>query len=82
MKTLNDLIELVAVITNNNKNKAVEYCIRLDTCYNYISLYRKIHDGNNNEAEEIFNHLSFRDIYLLQQAYWTLFNECGNRVNK
>jgi hypothetical protein len=82
MKTLNDLIELVSVITKNNENKLLEYCITLDMRMKAISLHSMIHDGNENEHEAIFSYLSFRDTYLLQQAYWTLFNECGNRVNK
>ncbi len=91
MKTLNDLIELVGIITRNNDGKLIQFLVSLDIRYKRLSLISYAdtieYDEDKDEYvtkvlrdEQIFNSLYFETTEGLQLAYWTLYNACINRV--
>tara|TARA_R110000751_G_scaffold296436_1_gene405642 strand:- start:1465 stop:1746 length:282 start_codon:yes stop_codon:yes gene_type:complete len=87
MKTLNDLILLIAVITVNNEGKQVQYNITLDLQYKNLSLqmysaevsYDDVHVDGIDEMK--ISHKSIKTTEQIQEVYWTLYNECGARAN-
>jgi hypothetical protein len=87
MKTLNDLILLIAVITVNNEGKLLNYLISLDLRHNWLSLWEFAETYTSENGVEVITDekvlcsLKTDTIENIQQAYWTLYNACGERSN-
>ena len=77
MKTLKDILLLIADQEEKNKNKMLKYKFELNTRYNWLSLYQiasKEGDIYGEEIRDIFNSLSIATPEAIQQAYWTAYN--------
>ena len=83
MRTLTDLIHIIAIIAENNPQYALEYQIVLDLQYDWLSLYTTMTvDGEKEYKEEKFSHLAIKTEAQIQEAYWRLYNACGSRSTK
>lgn len=74
MKTINDIIDLIAELLKTNEGKAMKYSIAYDAEYNWI--HAKMFNPENKSlpsTNEYFNGFVLRDEADVQIVYWTLF---------
>ena len=74
MKTLKDILLLIADQEEKNKNMMLKYKFDLNTRYNWLSLYQVINTEDGEEVRDVFSSLSIATPEAIQQAYWTAYN--------
>ena len=74
MKTLKDILLLIADQEEKNKNMVLKFKFELDTRYNWLSLCQVVNLEDGEEVKDIFSHLSIETPEAIQQAYWTAYN--------
>lgn len=81
MKTLTDLLLLIAAETTANENKLVKYLFKIDTQYNWVSAYQQTF-VNEPDIKTIFSSLSIATPEELQLVYWSIYATCrtGRKV--
>ena len=80
MKTLTDLLLLIANETEMNKGKMCVYTFDLNTKYNWLSMYRD-HNLEDIAVETVFSNMKIETIEQIQLAYWSIFNEGRSSKN-
>ena len=81
MKTLKDLFELALNEERLNSNKMQKNYISIDMQYKNVTFVIDYGTGKI-EKEYILNMFSVDDEALIQQAYWTCFNNSRTKSEK
>jgi len=80
MKTLTDLLILIAQQTELNKGMLIQYKFDINTHYNWVSMYSYIEVGESPKLEQKFMNKSIKTSEQLQEVYWTIYN--NSRIKK
>jgi hypothetical protein len=87
MKTITDLLELIIKIEQTNKTKLVQFQVKIDLRYRYLSMrtFSECYDEEKGEMVEYItediDRINFDSPEGMQVAYWTLLNRVKDRVN-
>jgi len=82
MKTLTDLLLLIANETEMNKGKLCTYTFDFNTQYNWLSMYKDYGvNGLGSNPETVLSNMKIETIEQIQLAYWSIFNEGRSSKN-
>jgi|LSQX01.3.fsa_nt_gb hypothetical protein len=85
MKTLKDLINLIAKEAEDSEGKMVQYQFMLDTRFNWLSMDQLIYnpfsetEEGREQRETICSHLPIETPAQVQQAFWLVWNNGRTR---
>ena len=77
MKNLQDLMTLISEQIKKNEGRMVQYIFSINTEYMWVS-FKVIGMTGIGEKQTFLDNFSVRDANLLQQAYWTIYNNSRN----
>jgi hypothetical protein len=73
MKTLTDLLELIAKETELSKGKLVEYRFSLDMIHNWLSMVQVVDLVEETKETPVFEYQKIETVAELQLAYWLIW---------
>lgn len=82
MKTIYDLLDLIAQEIRLNENKLLTYAFDINTQHMWVSMFRRViinEESNEIEETNIFLNMNISTEHELQLTYWTIYNTGRSR---